>query len=283
MKKLIIPSVVIAGSIITTGVAYADAIPEKNLTDIKPVLTSNDVKSAIKLSPVNKKLKANLDQYKITHVEKDKQGFKHYTLTPEVNGIKALDAEIKVHTDKNGTVTYINGDLNQKRLAPSNKIILSKDDAINKAFNQIGYNRYEVKNLNNSDVVKFNDLTIDEKTNRYVYNMRIIYVSPKIETWDMTIDAENGEIHYKRNLAESTTFAPSDSAIGTNGTPAMGRCLSIKGLYRPLNIFKSNVDNRYWLSNQANTTLLETYDVFSTDVARWKVMSSDSTIFRSET
>ncbi|UBH12955.1 M4 family metallopeptidase [Macrococcus armenti] len=280
-KNLILPSALLL-TIALASQANAESIPQKSLSEVKTITSTQDIKPALKMSPINKNVKANLDQYKIVETKKDKKGFKHYTLVPHVNGVKALNSEIKVHTDAKGNVTFINGELNQKKLVPTNTVTLSKVDAVTKAFTVTDFKQSEVKNFKNKDVVKFNNLVIDPILNKYIYNIRIIYVSPRIETWDVKVDAQTGEILYKRNLAESENFAPSDSAIGNDGTPAAGRGVSTKGMYRPLKIFKSNVDNRFWLSDQTNPTLMETYDLFSTDVQRWQVMSSDSTIFRSE-
>lgn len=284
MKKksivVLLSSLLISTSLMTMESAQAETVQERSLTKMPNVNSSLKAKESVMKLPKNLKVKKNLDQFVVTKQEKDHKGFTHYTLKPKVNGVEAYGSEIKVHTDNKGEVVHVNGDLDQDRIVPTNKVTLSKDQAIAKAFASIGLKQNEVKNFRGFDIVEKVDVSIHPDKNKYMYDIRIIYVQPEVATWDIQLDAQTGEIIKKQNRANSIGYG--DSAIPGTGTPMMGRGLSVKGSYRPIDIFKSDVDGNYHLSNQANKTLLETYTLHNTNMQQWTVMNSPSRIFRSK-
>ena len=52
---------------------------------------------------------------------------------------------MKVHADKSGKVILINGDTDAKKVKPTNKVTLSKDEAADKAFNAVKIDKNKAK------------------------------------------------------------------------------------------------------------------------------------------
>ena len=79
----------------------------------------------------------------------------------------APDKEVKVHTNKEGKVVLVNGDTDAKKVQPTNKVSISKENATDKAFEAI---KLIVKKLKlKSDVIKTNKVEIDgEKINMFI-------------------------------------------------------------------------------------------------------------------
>ncbi len=65
---------------------------------------------------------------------------------------------------------------------------LSKDDAADKAFRAVKIDKNKAKNLKDK-VIKENKVEIDGDSNKYVYNVELITVTPEISHWKVKIDA----------------------------------------------------------------------------------------------
>ena len=61
---------------------------------------------------------------------------------------------MKVHADKSGKVVLINGDTDAKKVKPTNKVTLSKDDAADKAFKAVKIDKHKAKNLKMTSLKK---------------------------------------------------------------------------------------------------------------------------------
>ena len=90
-------------------------------------------------------MKNHYQDYSVTDVKQIRKGFTHYTLQPSVDGVHAPDKEVKVHADKSGKVILINGDTDAKKVKPTNKVTLSKDEAADKAFNAVKIDKIKLK------------------------------------------------------------------------------------------------------------------------------------------
>lgn len=161
-------------TLLSTLSPAALAIDSKNKpanSDIKfEVTQKSDAVKALKELPKSENVKNIYQDYAVTDVKTDKKGFTHYTLQPSVDGVHAPDKEVKVHADKSGKVVLINGDTDAKNL---------KDK-----------------------VIKENKVEIDGDSNKYVYNVELITVTPEISHWKVKIDAQTGEILEKMNLVK---------------------------------------------------------------------------------
>ncbi|TDL98269.1 peptidase M4 family protein [Macrococcus brunensis] len=251
MKKIIAPALlssVMLASLVPTHVTEAKTDASKSLSKMEKVHNKQDAKHALKNLPGSKAVKKNYKQYEVVATETDSEGFTHYTLKPKVNGKAALHSEVKVHVNKEGQIVFVNGDLDQKTLAPTNTQKLSSADAVDKAFETAGVKQSEVKNMMGRKVVKKADLVINAEKNKYVYNVQLIYVTPKPANWNIQIDAETGEVVKKQNLLEE---------VATTGY-GYGN----KGDYKSLNITADS--GQYYLVDQTHTGNIETYDAHNT-------------------
>ncbi len=141
-----------AVTLLSTLSPAALAIDSKNKpanSDIKfEVTQKSDAVKALKELPKSENVKNIYQDYAVTDVKTDKKGFTHYTLQPSVDGkFYAPDKEVKVHADKSGKVVLINGDTDAKKVKPTNKVTLSKDDAADKAFKAVKIDKNKAKIL----------------------------------------------------------------------------------------------------------------------------------------
>lgn len=104
-----------------------------------------------------------------------------------VDGVYVFDKEVKVYVDKLGKVVLINGDIDVKKVKLMNKVILSKDDVVDKVFKVVKIDKYKVKNFKDK-VIKENKVEIDGDSNKYVYNVELIIVILEILYWKVKID-----------------------------------------------------------------------------------------------
>ncbi|GGB10864.1 peptidase M4 family protein [Macrococcus hajekii] len=251
MKKIIAPallSTVMLTSLIPTHITEAKTDGSKELKKIGKVHNKQDAKKALKNLPGAKAVKKNYKQYEVVAAETDAEGFTHYTLKPKVNNKTALNTEVKVHVNPAGEIVLVNGDLEQKEVAPTNVQQISSADAVAKAFEAAGVKSTEVKNMDRK-VVKKSDLVINAEQNKYVYDVQLIYVTPKPANWKIQIDAQTGEVVKKQNLIEK---------IATTGY-GYGN----KGDYKPLNMASDG--RQYALIDQTHNGNIETYDARNTD------------------
>lgn len=250
-KKFILPVAVLSTSLIAGlghDVTYAKTETSKQLSHIQKVQSKIDAKNFLKSLPGNKNAKKFYKQYEITKVEKDDQGFTHYTLKPHNNGKKALNKEIKIHVNDKNEVVHVNGELDQKAVTPSNAQKLSKDQAIDLAFKAAGVDQSKVKNIDNRSVVKKADVVINADKNKYVYDVQLIYVSPKSANWHIQIDAETGEVIKKQNMLFDATTT--------------GYGYGVDNRMKPLNLYQEG--SYYYLADMTHTGNIETYDAFNT-------------------
>ncbi|MGL5651127.1 MAG: M4 family metallopeptidase [Paraclostridium sp.] len=197
-------------------VSFADSQTKEELPQAYNVTADKDLKDVLKNVSEDYKVKDNADQYELVKKEKDDLGFTHYTLKPKADGYFADKAEVKIHTDKDGKVVFVNGDLDQGKLEVKNETKIDKDKAIELAFKSIEKSRDEVKNLSGEDTIQDAKIVVDEKTNRAVYALDLSYSVPEPAHWLIKVDAENGSIVEKQNVLEEATQA-TGTGIGSDG------------------------------------------------------------------
>ncbi|WP_419742281.1 M4 family metallopeptidase [Paraclostridium dentum] len=197
-------------------VSFADSQTKEELPQAYNVTADKDLKDVLKNVSEDYKVKDNADQYELVKKEKDDLGFTHYTLKPKADGYFADTAEVKIHTDKDGKVVFVNGDLDQGKLEVKNETKIDKDKAIELAFKSIEKSRDEVKNLSGEDTIQDAKIVVDEKTNRAVYALDLSYSVPEPAHWLIKVDAENGSIVEKQNVLEEATQA-TGTGIGSDG------------------------------------------------------------------
>lgn len=268
-KKIIAPAVlttVLFTSMLPTTHAFAKHSDANELSKLETIHNKQDVKNVLKSLPASKEIKKNYKQYEVSSVEKDDKGFTHYTLVPKANGKKALNKEVKVHVNKEGKVTFVNGDLDQKEISPSNSVKISNDQAVDKAFETAGVKKSEAKNVEGRKVIKKSEVAINGDKNRYVYDIELVYLEPQPATWKIEVDAETGEVVSKLNILAKAT--------ATTGTG-----VGVKGDTKTINIAQEN--GRYYLSDITHgTAKIETYDAFNT-TTKSELISDTDKIFNS--
>lgn len=218
MKKNFLVPLTLSTTLLTTlgsTVLPVNAIQTKHQlhTFNQTVQQQSDVKKVLNELASVEHITNQYENYKITNVQKDDLGYTHYTLNPEFSGTVTANQEIKIHADETGKVVLVNGetDLTAK---PTNTVTLSKEIAIANAYSALNLQQETTSNLG-SDVVKKSDIEMDETQNKLVYNIEMITVTPEIGHWQIKVDAQNGQVVEKLNLAEGI------AAKGT-GTGVLG-------------------------------------------------------------
>src|SRR5699024_7149594 len=145
----------------------------------------------------------------------DSTGVKHYELKPKINHILANDSTIKVHVNSDGNVSLINGHIHRQHIVVNNTVKLSSSQAEKLAFKAIGKKINEITNIDGFKVMSKNKLDVNNKKERYIYNIELNYISPKPAHWQIQVDASTGEILKKQNVIEHAL--EKGSGIGVNG------------------------------------------------------------------
>ena len=246
--------------------SFADSQTKEELPQAYNVKADKDLKDILKNVSQDYKIKNNADQYELVKKEKDDIGFTHYTLKPKAKGYFADKAEVKIHTDKNGKVVFINGDLNQGKLEVKNETKIDKDKAIESAFKSIEKSRDEVKNLSGKDVVQDAKVVVDEKSNRAVYSLDLSYTVPEPAHWMIKVDAENGNVVEKQNVLEEAAQLVG-SGIGSNGK------------IRNLNITKDNDNYKLIDSTHKGKIITKNFEDFTDEGNVGTIISSIRSFF----
>lgn len=135
-------------------------------------------------------------------------------MNPKVNGTIAEDSELKVHVNKQGDVTLINGNIDKPTIKVDNKAKISKKDAERHAFKAIKKTKADVSNIKGYDIVSKNKLTINSDSQKLVYDVELNYISPKAAHWKIQIDASTGEVLKKENVINNA--ATTGKGTGVN-------------------------------------------------------------------
>ncbi|MGV2929227.1 M4 family metallopeptidase [Macrococcus capreoli] len=215
---LALSATIVATSFMGTATADAkhkeDKLPKFN----QVVKQKSDVKNILKELPGTAKVKKHYKNYAVKEVKTDDLGYTHYTLAPKVKGKYATDKEIKVHTNKNGEVVLVNGATNANEVAPTNEVKISKEEAINHAYQALKIDPEKADNLG-QDVVKKATTEIDGEKNKLVYSVELVTVQPEIGHWLVKVDAENGDIVEKQSLVhEAATQGTGKGVLGDTKT-----------------------------------------------------------------
>ncbi|MFH4908784.1 M4 family metallopeptidase [Staphylococcus cohnii] len=154
-------------------------------------------------------------QYKVINSNTDSTGVSHYELKPKINNVLADDSTIKVHVNRDGKVSLINGHIHRQHIDVKNKVNISSSQAEKLAFKAIGKKSNDVANIDGFKIVSKNKLDINSEKERFIHNIELNYVSPKLAHWQIQVDASTGEILKKQNVIEHAS--EEGSGIGVNG------------------------------------------------------------------
>lgn len=174
----------------------ADSVEKEKLqSDIQSEMKAIDLQAL----PNCYKAKSDYKNLKITNSEKDSMGITHITLAMNSDGYFTDHDEIKLHISPENKILFINGDLKQTRPTITNKMKLTEQDAIEKAFEAIGRNEASVNSYIGSPI-KEKRVIVNSRTKRLVYSIRLIFSEPVVASWIIQIDAETGAVLRKQNM-----------------------------------------------------------------------------------
>lgn len=267
MKKKIISttlSTAIASTLLANGV-YADSIDKKSLDTTNIISSKIEAKKLLSNLPGNYAIEKNYNQFTIKSVERDTKGFKHYTLVPKVNGVEAINRDVKIHVDKNGKVVLVNGELNKGEVKATNQIKVTSEEAVDIAFKSIAVDRTLAKDSNGDNPVLFSKLIVDADKQVNAYHIRLSLGEPTVGYWEIIIDSETGEVISRQDLIQGATIR--SRGIGLDNT------------YKPIDIEQQN-DGNYGLRTTRNNTIIETMDGLNTDRVSRELVTDKDKIFK---
>ncbi|MFD0828266.1 M4 family metallopeptidase [Neobacillus sp. M.A.Huq-85] len=154
----------------------------------------------------------------LLNIQTDEIGSTHYDFVQSVQGIPVDGAAFKVHTDKNGIVTAVNGDVFPE--APGYfkgklKAQLSKDVALAYAWKSINLTKEQTlidaeagpRGEKERGLVEKSKQVIYKKGNDFyhAYKINLQFIQPYPANWVVYVDANNGKILDSYNaVAEGT-------------------------------------------------------------------------------
>ena len=210
-------------------------------------------------------LKENKSLYKLDtdkdltllDVQTDELGSKHYNFVQSVQGIPVDGAKFKVHTDKNGIVTAVNGDVFPEAanyFKGALKAQLSKGVALEKAWKSINVTKEET--ITNAEAgptgAKFEDtvekaeLVVYKKANDFylAYKTNLQFIQPYPANWVVYVDAVNGNVLNSYN------------AVADGATTGSG--YGVLGDYKTFNTYFSNSTYYLYDVTKPMTGVIET-------------------------
>lgn len=154
----------------------------------------------------------------LLNVQTDEIGSTHYDFVQSVQGIPVDGAAFKVHTDKNGIVTAVNGDVFPEAsnyFKGKLHAQLSKDAAISNAWKSINLTKEETltdaeagpRGEKERGLVEKSQQVIYKKGNEFyhAYKINLQFIQPYPANWVVYVDADNGNILDSYNaVAEGT-------------------------------------------------------------------------------
>ncbi|MDX8363781.1 M4 family metallopeptidase [Cytobacillus sp. IB215665] len=189
----------------------------------------------------------NIDdgEFDVNSVETDELGMSHYRTQLTVDGIPVYGAELLVHTDANGIVTAVNGQVEPKlgKKKWSKSVKLSQRDAIEVAESNLSF----TPDANTYTTEPVSDLYVYEHENKWmpVYIVELQFLEPYFGREFFFIDAKKGDVLRSFNQLQHA------EATGT-GTGVLGDTKTI-------NTFEQN--GTYYLSDRTKASgRIETFD-----------------------
>lgn len=140
-------------------------------------------------------------------VETDELGSTHYNFVQSVQGIPVDGAEFKVHTDKDGIITAVNGDVfpdASSYFKGKLKAQVAKESALEKAWKSINVTKAETETNAEADpdgkkfedTVEKADLVVYKNENDFylAYKINLQFIQPYPANWVVYVDAINGNV-----------------------------------------------------------------------------------------
>lgn len=187
-------------------------------------------------------------------VETDELGSTHYNFVQSVQGIPVDGAKFKVHTDKNGMITVVNGDVFPEASSYFKgklKAQVAQAGALDKAWKSIHVTKAETETNAEAgpdgkkfeDTVENADLVVYKKNNDFylAYKTTLQFIQPYPANWVVYVDAVNGNV-----LDSYNAVADAGSGVGVLGDT------------KPLNTYLSSGTYYLYDTTKAMTGVIET-------------------------
>ncbi|MYL49931.1 peptidase M4 family protein [Halobacillus litoralis] len=219
----------------------------------KKVKSEKGVKEFFKQNEALSQLNPNSD-LKLLKTETDELGMTHYTYQRVIGQVPVANAKVGVHTNQEGQVTAVNGELHKdapKKIKQTKEI--KKKEALDLAWDQIDVSRADAdhvqKSLKGEDfqtLTENSDLVVHYEDGTYTlaYHVELQFSKPYPANWQIYINAENGEVLKSMNLVHEAT--------GT-GTGVLGDTKSLNTYF---------YNNTYYLfdTSKPMSGVIETFD-----------------------
>ncbi|HDR5276907.1 M4 family metallopeptidase [Bacillus cereus] len=222
----------------------------------------------------------------LKEVKSDDLGMKHYVYTRSVNKVPVDGAQFIVHTDKEGKVTTVNGDVHPaaaKSLKGNTQAKITKETALLNAWNHIKLTKNDtlVKvDGNTLDQVKENlestnekaDLVVYEKDGGYflTFKVQLQFIKPYGANWQIYVNAENG------------TIVDSYNAVTDVESAQKGYGRGVLGDRKELNTTFDSVKRKYYLKDTTksmNGGYIETFTLNHSDAdyaVNYRLLDADN-------
>ncbi|MEK4745720.1 MULTISPECIES: M4 family metallopeptidase [unclassified Bacillus (in: firmicutes)] len=204
----------------------------------------------------------------LKEVKSDDLGMKHYVYIQSINKVPVDGARFIVHTNREGKVTTVNGDVHPAaadRLKENTKAKISNETALSNAWKHInlakkdtfvetnGTPLEQIKEKVQSTNEKA-DLVIYEKDGNYylTYKVQLQFIKPYGANWQIYVNAEDG------------TIVGSYNAVTDADTPQKGYGNGVSGDRKNLNTTYSSQYGEYYLKDTTkpmNGGVIETFTV----------------------
>lgn len=211
----------------------------------------------------------NSGNFKVKKAESDKLGMTHYKTDLTVDGITVYGSEVILHTDKDGSVVTINGNVETSVPAKNYK----KDVKIDAA------KAIEVAKASLDFTADANTFTAEPATDLYIYNakdvwqvvymVRLQFVNPYPADMRIFVNATTGKVVDSKNAVKDT------AAVGTGiGTLGQTRTLNtdlVSGVYYMRDLTKIGQVLTYTANNTTSipgTLVTDSNNVFDSTAQR---------------
>ncbi|OJD56275.1 M4 family metallopeptidase [Bacillus sp. NH11B] len=218
----------------------------------KTVDSEKEVKSFLEENKELFKINPQTD-LTLKEVTSDDLGMKHYVYIQSINKVPVDGARFIVHTNREGKVTTVNGDVHPAaadRLKGNTKAKISNETALSNAWKHInlakkdtfvetsGTTLEQMKETAKSTNEEA-DLVVYEKDGNYylAYKVQLQFIKPYGANWKIYVNAEDG------------TIVNSYNAVTDADTPQKGYGYGVLGDRKSLNTTYSSQYGKYYLKD----------------------------------